>query len=52
VRAFRRTLRLSLLFVSFAAAAGWNPETLRGEDTVDFLTVGREEGEHWSRVWP
>jgi hypothetical protein len=30
---------------------GWDPQALRGQDTLDFLTVGPEEGEHWSRVW-
>jgi hypothetical protein len=34
-----------------AAAAGWNPEAFRSEDTLEFLTVGPQEGEHWSRVW-
>ncbi|MGH7897013.1 MAG: hypothetical protein ACREQQ_03625 [Candidatus Binatia bacterium] len=33
------------------AVAGWDPQAFRGEDTLDFLTVGPEEGEHWSRVW-
>jgi hypothetical protein len=28
-----------------------DPATLAKEDTLEFLTVGPEEGEHWSRVW-
>jgi hypothetical protein len=45
---------LFVLVTAFAAAGGtatWNPPTLATEDTLEFLTVGPEEGEHWSRVW-
>jgi hypothetical protein len=31
--------------------ASWDPATLAREDMLEFLTVGPEEGEHWSRVW-
>jgi len=31
--------------------ARWDPLTLAKQDTLEFLTVGPEEGEHWSRVW-
>jgi hypothetical protein len=31
--------------------AAWDPASFRDEDTLDFLTIGPEEGEHWSTVW-
>jgi hypothetical protein len=40
---------LSLLFLH--AAPEWNPTELGDQSTIEFLTVGREEGEHWSTVW-
>jgi hypothetical protein len=40
-------LSLSLLH----AAPQWIPTELREESTLEFLTVGPEEGEHWSTVW-
>ena len=33
------------------AAPSWNPAGFGGESTLEFLTVGKEEGEHWSTVW-
>jgi len=43
------------MVVSSAATAdgtpAWNLPTLAKENTLDFLTIGPEEGEHWSRVW-
>jgi hypothetical protein len=33
------------------SATGWDPDSFRSENTLDFLTVGPDEGEHWSRVW-
>lgn len=32
-------------------SAEWDPESFRGVETLDFLTVGAEEGEYWSPVW-
>jgi hypothetical protein len=29
----------------------WDPPTLARENTLEFFTVGPQEGEHWSRVW-
>jgi hypothetical protein len=29
----------------------WDPATLGKENILEFLTVGPEEGEHWSKVW-
>jgi hypothetical protein len=47
---------LFLLVVGSVTVAGgqtvsWDPPTLAREDTLEFLTVGPDEGEHWSRVW-
>lgn len=39
------------LFVTGAAWAAWEPARYVDEDTLEFLTVGPEEGEHWSYVW-
>jgi hypothetical protein len=40
---------LSLLVLH--AAPQWNPTELGDQSTIEFLTVGPEEGEHWSTVW-
>ncbi len=40
-------LSLSLLH----AAPRWSPMEVRDQSTLEFLTVGPEEGEHWSTVW-
>jgi hypothetical protein len=40
-------LSLSLL----AAAAPWNPAAVARQSTIELLTVGADEGEHWSTVW-
>lgn len=34
-----------------AEAQEWNPTEFAGQDTLDFLTLGPQEGEHWNRVW-
>jgi hypothetical protein len=48
-------LAASLIIMSAVAVAdepaSWDPQTLAREDTLEFLTVGPQEGEHWSRVW-
>ena len=33
------------------AAPGWNPIAFRDQSTLQIMTVGPEEGEHWSRLW-
>jgi hypothetical protein len=38
-------------FASSAPAGQWDPNAFRNEETLEFLTVGPDEGEHWSRVW-
>ena len=53
----RRLALLSLAVVGLgmlgarSAGAAWNPESYRDQSTLEFLTVGPEEGEHWSTVW-
>lgn len=39
------------LLAARPADAAWNPEAYRDLSTLEFLTVGPEEGEHWSPVW-
>ena len=46
----RLVVLLVLCLVATAAHAGWDPPP-GGESTIDFLTVARDEGEHWSPVW-
>jgi hypothetical protein len=44
-------LTLPLLATFARADADWNPERFGGEQTLELLTVGPDEGEHWSTVW-
>ncbi len=30
---------------------GWDPNAFRDESTLQIMTTGPEEGEHWSRLW-
>jgi hypothetical protein len=39
------------LLVSVSARADWNPKAFTDTETLEFLTVDPEEGEHWSTVW-
>ena len=32
-------------------APGWNPNAFQDENTLEVMTVGAKEGEHWSRLW-
>ena len=34
-----------------ALAQQWDPTAFNNESTLQFLTVGPNEGEHWSTVW-
>ncbi len=58
----RQRLRSVLLLVTLAILAStgcahhaavptWDPAAFRELDTLEFLTVGPEEGPHWSTVW-
>jgi len=40
-----------LLVVATAARGAWDPQAFRKENTLEILTVGADEGEHWSTVW-
>lgn len=53
MKAFRiaSIVSLALLAASFAGGEAWSPDAFRDERTLDFLTIGRGEGAHWSRVW-
>ena len=42
---------LALLVVAASANAAWDPQAFSKESTLQFLTVGPDEGEHWSTVW-
>jgi hypothetical protein len=33
------------------ATAGWDPAAFGSESTLQLLTIGPEEGEHWTTVW-
>jgi len=30
---------------------GWDPNAFRDQSTLQIMTVGPEEGEHWSNLW-
>lgn len=30
---------------------GWDPNAFTGQSTLQIMTIGPEEGEHWSRLW-
>jgi len=30
---------------------GWDPNALRDQSTLQIMTIGPDEGEHWSRLW-
>jgi hypothetical protein len=32
-------------------APGWDPDAFRGRSTLEIMTIGTEEGEHWTRLW-
>jgi hypothetical protein len=45
---------ISLFFATWAvrsADAAWNPAAYGELSTLEVLTVGPEEGEHWSKLW-
>jgi hypothetical protein len=31
---------------------GWNPDAFHDQSTLQIMTIGPEEGEHWSKLWP
>lgn len=49
-----RQLLLALSALALTATPGlaaWNPAAFSAEETLEFLTTGPSEGEHWSTVW-
>jgi hypothetical protein len=42
---------LVLVIAAVPARAAWDPQAFGKENTLEFLTVGPDEGEHWSTVW-
>jgi hypothetical protein len=42
---------VALLAVATSAHGAWDPQAFGKERTLEFLTVGPDEGEHWSTVW-
>ena len=44
-------LLVLLVRSSNAVAQQWDPASFSKESTLQFLTVGPNEGEHWSTVW-
>jgi hypothetical protein len=32
-------------------APRWDPNAFRGQTTLEVMTIGTEEGEHWTRLW-
>jgi hypothetical protein len=49
-----RLCSISLILAASAARsadAAWNPAAFGDVDTLEVLTVGPEEGEHWSKLW-
>src|SRR5215831_10776764 len=46
-------LWLAVIVVSAAdnTVPGWDPISFRDQNTLQIMTVGPEEGEHWSRLW-
>jgi hypothetical protein len=50
------SVALSLVSVGLGRGAdnpvpGWDPDALRGQSTLEIMTIGTEEGEHWTRLW-
>ena len=50
------SVALSLACVGLGRGAdnpvpGWDPDAFRGDSTLEIMTIGTEEGEHWSRLW-
>ncbi len=53
MKAFVQTAFVAVFLIVLAKTglADWDPRGFSDEQTLDFLTVGPQEGEHWSRVW-
>jgi len=45
---------IALMGAAYAAnnsVPGWDPNAFRDQSTLQILTTGPEEGEHWSKLW-
>ena len=42
---------VALLVVATSVRGAWDPQAFQKERTLELLTVGPDEGEHWSTVW-
>ena len=42
---------IGLLLITSIARATWDPNAYRDESTLEVLTVGPDEGDHWSTLW-
>ena len=56
VYAFAAIAVFSIVLIGAARAAsnsvpGWDPNAFRDLSTLQIMTVGPEEGEHWSKLW-
>lgn len=57
----RTTIIVVVAFVALSLASmglgrgadvpGWDPDAFRGQSTLEIMTIGTEEGEHWTRLW-
>jgi len=50
------SVALSLAFVDPGRGAdhlapGWDPDAFRGQSTLEIMTIGTNEGEHWTTLW-
>jgi hypothetical protein len=44
-------LMMGAVCAAESPAPGWNPNAFRDLSTLEVMTVGAKEGEHWSRLW-
>jgi hypothetical protein len=55
VKAISVSAVLWIVMITVSAAGnsvpGWDPSAFRDQSTLQIMTVGPEEGEHWSRLW-
>jgi len=55
VKAISVSAVLCIVSITVSAAdnsvPSWDPFALRDQSTLQIMTVGPEEGEHWSRLW-
>jgi hypothetical protein len=47
---------LSLASVGLVRGAGnpvpgWDPDAFHGQSTLEIMTIGTQEGEHWTKLW-